>query len=157
MIVTPEDELRQDGEELLNFLVPVAFRRLEADGAFAPFGAVVLTEGGVEPVEAIGDDPAKAEPDQVFATILEAIRADAEGGKFRTAGLAADVHVVREEEDHHTDAVRIYLERRDGNAMDVFLPYSAGEEGGIVRGEIFAVEAEPRLFVKDTKEAAEES
>ena len=156
MIVTPEDELRQDGEELLNFLVPIAFSRIEADGSFAPFGAVVLTEGGVEPVEATGDDPAEAEPDQVFATILEAIRADAEGGKFRTAGLAADVHVVREGDDHRTDAVRVYLERRDGNAMNVFLPYSEGEGGGIVKGEIFAVAAEPRLFVEETGEVAEE-
>jgi hypothetical protein len=155
MINTPQDELQNDGEELLNFLVPIAFRRLEADGEFAPFGAVVLTEGGVEPVESMGEVDPSAEPDQVFAKILEAIRSDAEEGKFRAAGLCADVHVVREEEDEHTDAIRIYLERRDGEAMDVFLPYQAGEEGEIAKGQIFAVEAEPRLFFKVDEEAAE--
>jgi len=148
MIGTPEDELRQDGEELLNFLVPIAFQRLEADGEFVPFGAIVLTGGGVEPVEAAPGTVATKEPDQVFAAILESIRGDAEGGKFRTAGLCADVHLVNEEDDTRTDAVRVYMERRDGEAMDVFLPYEAGPDGGLVRGQIFAVEAQPRLFIR---------
>jgi hypothetical protein len=155
MIGTPEDELQNDGEELLNFLVPIAFRRIEADGSFAPFGAIVLTEGGVEPVEAVGAADPDADPDRVFTQIIETIRSDAEEGRFRTAGLCADVHVVREEEDEHTDAIRIYLERRDGEAMDVFLPYSSGEDGEIVSGQIFAVEAEARLFIKDSGEAAQ--
>ncbi|MEN8150634.1 MAG: hypothetical protein ABFS86_12485 [Planctomycetota bacterium] len=147
MIGTPADELRQDGEELLNFLVPVAFTRLEADGEFVPFGAIVLAEGGVEPVEAAPGTAATKEPDEVFAEILESIRDDAESGKFRSAGLCADVHLVNEEDDTRTDAVRVYMERRDGEAMDVFLPYEAGPDGGFVRGQIFAVEAQPKLFV----------
>jgi len=153
MIGTPEDDLRRDGEELLNFLVPIAFRRLEADGDFAPFGAVVLDGGGVEPVdpETVGEP--SEEPDEVFTAILDAIRADATSGKFRTAGLCADVHLVREGEDLRTDAVRIYLERKDGEAMDVFLPYAAGADGAIERGEIFAVEAAPRLFNAGDPEA----
>jgi len=122
MIGTLKSELQNDGEELLNFLVPIALRRLKADGAFAPFGAVVQKDGGVEPVEAAGTVAANAEPDEVFAKILSSIRSDALDGKFRSAGLCADVHVVREEEDEHTDAIRIYLERKDGEAMDVFLP-----------------------------------
>ena len=148
MIGTPEDELRQDGEELLNFLVPIAFQRLAADGEIVPFGAIVLTEGGVEPVEAEAGTTATKEPDEIFVAILESIRADAESGKFRAAGLCADVHLVNEEDETRTDAVRVYMERRDGEAMDVFLPYEAGPDGEFVKGQIFAVEAEARLFIK---------
>jgi hypothetical protein len=150
-----DEELQNDGEELLNFLVPIAFQRIGADGTFAPFGAVVLTEGGVEPVEAVGPADTETAPDEVFTQILETIRSDAEQGRFRTAGLCADVHVVREDEDDHTDAIRIYLERRDGEAMDVFLPYSPGADGEIEKGQIFAVEAEARLFFKDDGEGAQ--
>jgi hypothetical protein len=154
MIGTPTDELRQDGEELLNFLVPLAFSRLEADGELVPFGAIVLTEGGVEPVEAAPGTAVTKEPNEVFSSILESIRGDAESGKFRSAGLCADVHLVNEEDETRTDAVRVYLERRDGEAMNVFLPYETGPDGGFVRGQIFAVEAQAKLFMKDEPGAA---
>jgi hypothetical protein len=137
-----------DAEELLNHLVPAAEDMIEKEGTFPPFGAVVSGDGRIEPipVKDMNVPLEDAEPDEVFVHLVETLKTGPLKGTFRTLGLCADVHVVREELGVHSDAFRVFLERENGDAMNVFLPYEVREDGGILRGEIFAVEAEPMVF-----------
>jgi len=134
------EQMANDGEELLNFLMPDAVESLEKNGEVLPRAAVVTPEGEIRLIEA--PEAADRSPEEAFAGLCDQIRK----GGFRSAGLCFDVHLVREEADEHSDAIRVYLETNDGAVMNVFMPYETSESGEVVTGEIFATEGEPQIF-----------
>lgn len=135
------EQMARDGEDLLNFLVPDAVEALEAEGEVVPRAAAVTPEGEIRLVEA--PDLPEHSPEEAFAELCGRIRK----GGFRSAGLLIDVHFVREDAGDRSDAIRVYLETNDGEAMNVFLPYERSDSGEVTTGEIFATEGEPQIFV----------
>ena len=141
--------LEEDGESLLGFLVPriEAFLADEDLEEVVPFGALLREDDEVVAMEADLEEDESPEPEEIFEALCAAIREQvASDAECRAAAVCADVHVVREDIDLHSDAVRIFLETRAGEALNVFLPYRFKDEGGVETGEMFAVPAEPFLF-----------
>jgi len=138
---------QSDAENLLNQLVPDASESLEKEGEFPPFGAIVTGSGRLEPI-VLKESPEwvrDAGPEEVFEKVIEVIRAWPVEEGVRTAAVCTDVHVVNEELGVDSDAIRVFFEREDGEAMNVFLPYTREEDGGLRQGELFAVEAGPLI------------
>jgi hypothetical protein len=134
-----------DGETLLNFLMPDAIEDLEKNQEVLPRAAVVTEGGELRMIEA-PDDP-EAAPQEAFEALCDQIRR----GSYRSAGLCFDIHFVREDVDHHSDGIRVYLETKDGAAMNVFLPYEHPEGGEVKTGELFATEGKARIFGEDAE------
>lgn len=145
-----EPTMERDGERLLAFLVPAAEKLLhdEETEEIRPFAAVLATEEEVVPLlPEAPEEETVPDPQAAFEALCDAARARAGAdAAVRAAGVAADVHVVREDIDLHTDAIRFFLETRSGEALNVFLPYRENEKGGIETGDSWAVPAEPMLF-----------
>ncbi len=132
--------MAQDGETLLNTLMPDAIEDLQKNQEVLPRAAVVTEDGEIKMIEAPED--LEVAPEKAFGALCDTIRK----GPYRAAGLCFDIHFVREDLDQRSDAVRVYLETRDGAAMNVFLPYEQPEGGEVKTGEIFATEGKARIF-----------
>jgi hypothetical protein len=151
---------QSDAESLLNHLVPNASESIEKEGEFPPFGAIVTGSGRLESI-VLKDAPEwvrDATPEEVFDRVLEVIRAWPREEGVRTAAVCTDVHVVNEDLGVDSDAIRVFFEREDGEAMNVFLPYERGEDGTLTRGDLFAVETPALIHPRpESGEEAEEA
>ncbi len=138
--------MASDGESLLNFLMPDAIEELEKNDDIVPRAAVITASGEVRLLEA--PENSSSDPDEAFEALCHLIRK----GDYRAAGLCFDIHFVREDVGHRSDAIRVYLETTDGAAMNVFLPYERPKDGKVATGELFATEGKARIFGGDAAE-----
>ena len=144
-----DGSMEEDGESILSYLVPQleAFLADEDLEEVIPFGVLLREDEEIVALEADLEEHETPSPEEIFTALCAAIREQvAADDECRAAAVCADVHVVREDIDLHTDAVRIFIETRAREALNVFLPYVLGSEGGVELGEMFAVPAEPLLF-----------
>jgi hypothetical protein len=108
-------QAQDDLDGLLNVTLPFARQMLAERGEFYSFGATVAVSGETrllagDPGQ--GERPASAD---VLSTLLEGLRQ--RRSDPRAVAICADVRL----ED--SDAVRIELEHRDGQAMAVLMSY----------------------------------
>lgn len=108
-------QAQDDLDGLVGVALPFAEQMLDEHGEFFPY-AVALDESGDARMVAAdpggGEQPASLD---VLATLIGGLRAERDG--LRAVALVSDVRLS------DSDAVRVELEHREGQAMAVFLPY----------------------------------
>jgi hypothetical protein len=108
-------QCQDDLDGLLNVTLPFAQQMLAKSSEFYPFAAAVTVGGETRltaPEPGQDDHPASAE---VLSSLFDALRQDR--ADLRAVAICSDVRLP------DSDAVRVELERRDGQAMAVLLPY----------------------------------
>jgi len=136
-----------DLDALLNDLLPFAERMLAEHSEFYPFGGSITSDGQHISVGAKGssDQPKSRE---LIDIMTNEFRSQASEGKIRAAGICFDVRVIPPGQIDKTDAIQLALERKGGDAVDVFIPYAQLPDGAFTYGELFACERTPTLFVQ---------
>jgi len=127
-----EDEVN----DLLEDLVPIVHEQLTEEGGIYPFGAA-LTENSEKEVIRVTDDEEADLPENPVEDLQKAIRARIAEGGVKLVALITDVTVDFEEGKGDEDAIHFAFEHRDGDAIEVFLPYARVEDE-IVFGEFIA-------------------
>jgi hypothetical protein len=122
---------------LLDHLLSLAKTHLAARGAFFPFGAVVRYTDNLEMFAAYTGEEQPA-PQELIKLLVGGFHAEAEAGKISASGLCVDVRTVPPGGVAKTDAICAWLEHRNGEAADVYLPYRKVAEGKFEFGELFA-------------------
>jgi hypothetical protein len=136
-------EPREEIEQLLRFLLPVAEERLTTEGQFIPYAATLDAEGEVNSVGvADGEDPDVGE---LLLALHTELREQASAGAIRASGIAADVTLTDPDSGEETDAVQLELDHVETDAIDVYVPYTAGNEG-ISFGELVAAAGQAPVF-----------
>jgi hypothetical protein len=135
-----------DLNALFDELLPFAKRMLAEQGEFYPFGAYITGDGRHVSVGAKteSDRPKSKDLIDIMATNF---RSEALEGRIRAAGICFDVRVVPPGQVDKTDAVQVSLER-EGEAVDVFVPYAQLPDGDYSYGETFACHRTPEFFVQ---------
>jgi hypothetical protein len=134
-----------DLNALKDTLLPIAKQMLAEDGEFFPYGAFMTLSGEI--VDSSADDKDERPPSRkLFDLLTEDFRRRAAKGEIRAAGICADVRVARPGETEKTDAVHFALEHENGEALDVFLPYSLDSANDVVYGELFATRRVKQFF-----------
>lgn len=113
---------QDDLDGLLNVTLPFAQQILAGRSEFYPFGATVTVSGetrllACDPGQ--GEHPASAE---VLSTLLEGLRQGR--ADLRAVAICSNVRLA------DSDAVRVELEHRDGQAMAILMPYKTKRLGG---------------------------
>ena len=106
---------QDDLDGLMRVTLPFAQQMLAKAGEFYPFGMIVTVDGDTEMFAAdpgSGEHPASVE---VRTFIFDGMRGSRE--KFRAIAVCLDVRLP------DSDAIRVELEHRDGQALAVLLPY----------------------------------
>jgi len=136
---TTSQEAQEDLDALLELTLPFAQQQLAEHGEFFPFAAAVGVDGAPRLITAdpgLGERPASTDVlDQLVGGLRE------QAGDIRAAALVADVRVGE------SDAARVELEHRDGQAICVLLPYKRRRlRRGVDYGELGAAPAQPRIW-----------
>jgi hypothetical protein len=114
-------DAKDEIEELLNFLLPVAEEELSKAGEFYPYAAMVATDGELKSVSAAaGEEPAVAD---LLVALHQELRAHAADGSIRASGIAADVTLTDPDSGETTDAVQLELDHAEGDPVDIYVPY----------------------------------
>jgi len=137
---------REEIEQLLRYLLPVAEEQLNREGEFRPYAATLDTDGEVNSVGAAeGDEPDVGE---LLVALHAELRAQAAGGAIRASGIAADVTLTDPDSGEMMDAVQLELDHAETEAVDVYVPYTNSDEG-ITFGELVAAAGQAPVFSGD--------
>ena len=136
-------EPKQEIEQLLNYLLPFAEQMLSGDGEFYPYAATMDAGGEVQAVSMAADE----QPDvgELLLALHAELREQASRGAIRASGIAADVTLTDPYSGDTTDAVQLELDHADIEAVDVYVPYTTGDEG-IEFGELVAAAGQAPIF-----------
>ena len=136
---TTSQQTQEDLDALLELTLPFAQQQLAEHGEFFPFAAAVGADGAPRLIAAdpgLGERPTSTDVlDQLVGGLRE------QAGDIRAAALVADVRVGE------SDAARVELEHRDGQAICVLLPYKRRRlRRGVDYGELGAAPGQPRIW-----------
>src|SRR3954471_21798016 len=136
-------DAREEIEQILNYLLPFAERMLSSHGEFYPYAATMDAGGEVQAVSAAADE----QPDvsELLVALHAELREQASRGAIRASGIAADVTLTDPDSGETKDAVQLELDHADTDAVDVYVPYSAGNEG-VECGELVAAPGQAPIF-----------
>jgi hypothetical protein len=140
------DEPREEIELLLRYLLPVAEEELNRAGEFRPYAATLDSEGEVSSVIAAGGQ----EPDvaELLLALHAKLREQAADGEIRASGIAADVTLTDPDSGEETDAVQLELDHVETDAVDIYVPYTSGDEG-IRFGDLVAAAGQAPVFATE--------
>ena len=90
---------------------------------------------------------ADEQPDvgELLLALHAELREQASRGAIRASGIAADVTLTDPDSGDTTDAVQLELDHADIEAVDVYVPYTTGDEG-IEFGELVAAAGQAPIF-----------
>jgi hypothetical protein len=136
---TTSQQAQEELDALLELTLPFAQQQLAEHGEFFPFAAAVGADGAPRLIAAdpgLGERPTSTDVlDQLVGGLRE------QAGDIRAAALVADVRVGE------SDAARVELEHRDGQAICVLLPYKRRRlRRGVDYGELGAAPGQPRIW-----------
>ena len=139
-------EPREEIEQLLNYLLPFAEQMLSAHGEFYPYAATMDAGGEVQAVSAAGDE--RPEVGELLLALHAELREQAAHGTIRASGIAADVTLTDPDSGEEMDAVQLELDHAEADAVDVYVPYTNGDEG-VEFGELVAASGQAPIFSGD--------
>ncbi len=111
---TDAAQAREDLNDLVNAVIPVAEERYAPEGRLRPFGAAVGADG--ELLHLTSNRPEGTGQEEVVAHLVEIARGNAE-----ELCAAAIVSLVRH---GGGDGIRVAVDHRDGEAVNVVFPYT---------------------------------
>ncbi len=136
---------RPELDSLLNSLLPFAQQMLQKHGEFYPFGVTMRPDGAIESLAAqVGEERPLSQT--VIDMLIESYREQALAGEIIATGIGIDVRSVSAAGGERTDAILARLEHKDGEAIEVYLPYRKGLFGRLKYGEIFAAPGVAQVF-----------
>lgn len=136
---------REEGDRLLNALLPFAQQMLAKHGSFHPFGAY-LNQNGEPILLAAYEGNEHPDANVLIEMLVEQFRKDAPEKGYFAVGICFDVLVAPPNETEKTDAIQVAIEYADGEAVAVYVPYKKGWFGKVRYGVIFASAAESKIF-----------
>ena len=137
---------REEIEQLLRYLLPVAEEQLNREGEFRPYAEMLDAEVEMNAV-LVADDEQPDVGDLLLALHAE-LRERAAQGDIRASGIAADVTLTHPDSGDVTDAVQLELDHAETEAVDVYVPYTSGDEG-VEFGELVATTGQAPIFRAD--------
>jgi hypothetical protein len=136
---------RPDLDGLMNMMVGFAQQLLAKQKRFIPFGTSMSADGEISAVAGdIGKDHPEAQ--EMIEFLAAALRQQASAGTIRASGICIDVRTIPPGQTEKTDAILARLEHKDGEAIDVYLPYRKPLLGKMKYGELFAAQGERQIF-----------
>lgn len=138
-------EPKAEVEQLLNALYPFAEEMLRTCGEFNPFGGYVDADGAV--VHASIDElESKESGADRCKRLVDGLRESVVPNGARACGFAVNVWLPDGMNADKQEAIRIFLEHKDGYCADVFYCYALDEKNEIAITKNYAQQGVPVFF-----------
>lgn len=134
--MTPKEQVEIMLEDLLQF----ARKMLVEHGEFHPFGSYLASNGDVVNMGVQMDGGGGADRMRLLQLALQERK-----GCAIAYGIASNVWLPQSD-DVGLDAVKVFLEHRDGYCADVFCPYDLSKGDPLIVAEIFAQRGDSVFF-----------
>ena len=134
-----------DFDPLLDALLRLAKECLAKEGTFLPFAVETSAAGVISHVARHAGGNLPGAP-KVLRFLEEELRTRAKEGGMRAAGIAVDIRYAATPNEPKTDAIQIFLEHREGNVVNLLLPYWKMGPGDVRYGRLMAIRAEAKIF-----------
>jgi hypothetical protein len=138
---------RPDLDALLNVVLPFAEQMLVRYGSFFPFGATMNSAGEISQTAGSGGEEFP-DSQELIDLLTAGFKAQATQDGLRATVLCFDVRTIPPGQTEKSDAICARLEHADGEAVDVYLPYSIGDAGDVTCGQLFAARGTRTVFAK---------
>ena len=138
------DMASSDLDILLRNFVARAQQEITATGAFYPFAAVIDSAGKGKTVEFEGGAPNPA-PDDISQQLTDVLKIKIATGKIRAAGMCASMMISPPGGSSPTEAIAVFLEDIDGDALELYLPYKKADDA-VQYSDWITIPAMPRFF-----------
>ncbi len=123
-MASPTPTPREQCEELLQAVMPLADKHLREHGEFYPFGATRSATGKITLVMASKDGSEHPLSAPIITLLRDGFRREAAAQKIVATALVYDVRIVPPGSTQKTDAVAIELDHRDHFSGVMFVPYT---------------------------------
>ena len=119
---------RAEMDYLLDFVIPFAKDQLEKRGEFYPYAAAVKADGKGE---AFMGHPGQEDPSNrdMVNFLARGLRESAQSKGYRATAICFMARTRADGEHQSHDAIGVFLEHGDGEAVEVYLPYERLEDG----------------------------
>ena len=136
---------KQEAEQLLNQLLPLAKTMLMQYGEFYPYGRYMKPTGEIVEVGATDPDTDRPRSKDLVYFLQTSLREVATRGRCKAAAIVFNVHVKMPTTDERTDAIQVRVEHVGGYSAEVFFPYKL-TGGAPVFGQTFAQQGDFQIF-----------
>ena len=125
---------RADQDAIVNPIFEFALKMVVEQGEFYPFAAVLQADGKVRLMATrMSEDRPKAT--QVIALLEASLRSEIAREGHRAAGICLGVKISHPRVGQDVDALLARVEDADGEAVNVYLPYTRDSAGALRTGE----------------------
>jgi hypothetical protein len=135
---------RQECEELVNILLPLAQKWLREKHGFLPYGAGMAPSGQI--VLTMAQTGQNDDVDVRVAMMELGFRQAAAEGQFKATALVVDMIVIPPGKSAKQDGVAIRLDHRAGYSAILGYPYSFSATGELVMEPPFSSEGAHAVF-----------
>jgi len=138
---------KEEVQDLMNFVMPVAQDMLKKYGEFYPYGGVINSKGETV-LTGVHNENERPSSMELIELITKAFQTGAKAGEYRATAIVYDVRIVPPGSKEKSDAIAINLDHADGLSITVLLPYQIREKGEVTYGTLFAQNGESKIFGK---------
>ena len=136
-------EGKDESQELMDAVLPLAEKLLTEHGEFFPYGGAMTHEGKITSVAAY-DGEEHPPSTEVIDLLHKAFQNAAMNKEYKATALVYDVRVQLSNGDP-SDALAVELDHESGYSIVVLLPYALND-GQLHYGEISAQEGKGNVF-----------
>lgn len=138
---------KQEVEQLMNEVLPIAKRMLREHGEFFPYGGYMKSSGEIVHVGA--KDPATDRPKSkdLIAILQSSFQELVRSGQCKAVALVYDVSVTLPQSNCRSDAIQVCVDHVGNYSAEVFFPYKKTNHE-VIFGEVFAQQGKYLFFKK---------
>jgi len=138
---------KQDSENLMNTILPLAEKMLRQHGEFYPYGGYMKPDGTVVEVGASDPDTDHPTPKDLVYVVRSSFQELAERRQCKAVAMVFNVTVALPNSGQKSDAIQVSVEHSEGYSAEVFFPYQL-VENKVVYGETFAQRGKADVFAR---------
>jgi light-regulated signal transduction histidine kinase (bacteriophytochrome) len=144
-MILSEKTPKQEAEELMNDLLPLAKRMLSEHGEFYPYGGYMDRIGKIVHVGAQLEGTNKPESRPLIEILRDDFRKLAALEKCKATAVIFDVRIMPPGAVEKSDAIQVCLDHLENYSAEVFFPYRISD-GEVVYGAVFAQRGDGLIF-----------
>lgn len=139
---------KQEAEELMNGMLPVAKRMLQEYGEFFPYGGYMKPGGEIVHVGARDPITDRPKSKDLIAILQKSFQKLVKKKQCKAVAMVYDVVVPLPKSNRKTDAIQVCVDHAESYSAEVFFPYHIANQE-VIFGEVFAQEGKHLFFNND--------
>lgn len=143
--------LTDDFNVLANRILTFAKSAIAEDGFVMPLGATLTLEGEVVPITRIQPPDERDTAQSLVNELLGTFRSLAQAKRVRAVAWCVDMRVVPPGDNNRCDAIVLFFESSDGNAMVLTTPYRDAPGPGTTFASAYVQTNRTQIFAPDVR------